>query len=338
MNLLLKIGLLSVLLSLFACVTKQPEMQHYPIVDKRYDSEFPVQSVSDELAYLSTTVRKLDCLAFYMTYTFPPEYSHDKSQLDEVTLNASAISVDVHNESVSGTATIIYYDNNQVGLLTCAHVIDFPDTLYNYDEGGKLQSVSVKIKQQNFVSFLPDGEDVEILAMDKKHDIALLGKKLNAHDQIPAVLKYPIGKTRDIDWGTVVYTMGYPLGKLMVTRSIASKPSKDGNGMFLTDALFNHGISGSPVLALRDGVPNFEWVGMASSSAAESIYYLKPGGNTPQFVSPNSAYSGELIIDRRKAINYGVTFSVRIEDIVKFLSQNKKLLQEEGFNTDLFFK
>jgi S1-C subfamily serine protease len=210
--------------------------------------------------------------------------------------------------------------------------------LFNYYAEDGLHSISIKLKQQNFVSGLPDGEEVEIIAKDKKNDIALLRKRVSTPAQPLTVLNYPIGKAKDLEWGTVVYTMGYPIGNLMVTRAIVSKPSKNGNGMFLTDALFNHGISGSPVLALRDGVPNFEWVGMASSSSAQSIHYLKPSEDTPLFIAPDSPYSGETFVVRKKSINYGVTFSVRIEDIVKFLSNNKKLLQQEGFTTDLFFK
>ena len=325
-------------LILVSCSTQQVEQQHFPRIDGRYDSEFPQQSISDELAYLSTTVRKLDCLVFYMTYVFPPENPLDKSNITDAKLKEFALGNDVTNESVSGTATIIYSDGYQVGLLTCAHVVDFPDTLFNYFTEGGLHSISIKLKQQNFVAGLPEGEEVEIITIDKKKDIALLRKVVTTAAQSPVVLKYPIGKTKDLEWGTVVYTMGYPLGNLMVTRAIVSKPGKTTNGMFLTDALFNHGISGAPVLALRDGVPNFEWVGMASSSSAQSIHYLKPADETPQFIAPNSPYSGEVFIDHKKSINYGITYSVRIEDVVRFLSVNKKSLQEKGFDTDLFFK
>lgn len=306
--------------------------------DGRYDSEFPQQSVSDELSFLSSTVRKLDCLVFYRTYIFPVGNKIERKELAALDLDDLSIGNDVTNESVTGTATVIYYDGNQVALLTCAHVVDFPDTLFNYYSTGGLRSVSVKLKQQNFVTGLPEGEEVEVIARDQKKDIALLNKVLHGHTQPPAVLNYPIGKTRDLEWGTVVYTLGFPIGNLMVTRSIVSNPGRTASGMFLTDALFNHGISGSPVLALRDGVPNFEWVGMASSSSAESIHFLKPTDDVPQLLSPDSQYEGEFLIGYRKSINYGVTYSVRIEDIVKFLSANEKIIEEKGIDNSLFFK
>ena len=339
MNKIVKIALLLSGLGLFSCASRQQAGQtHFPKADGRYDSEFPVESVSDELAYLSTTVRKLNCLVFYRTYSFDAGNPLEKTSLTQEQINTYASGSEVTNESVSGTATMVYYDGKQLGMLTCAHVVDFTDSLFTYYTDGSLQSLSVKLNQQNFVSGLPDGEDIELIASDDKKDIALLRKVLSSHEQRPAVLKYPIGNTKDLDWGTVVYTMGYPLGKLMVTRAIVSKPENGNKGMFLTDALFNQGISGSPVLALRDGVPNFEWVGMASSSSAQSIHYLSPGDDNPQEITTSGTYSGEVYLDHRKAIHYGVTFSVRIEDVVKFLSQNKKLLQEKGFHTDRFFK
>lgn len=338
MSSILKVAFFSLALILFSCTTQQVEQQHFPKSDGRYDSEFPMQSVSDELDYLSKTVRKLDCLVFYMTYVFPPDNPLDKNELTEAKLKEYSVGEDVTNESVSGTATIVYFDGQQIGLLTCAHVVDFPDTLFNYYAEGGLQSISIKLKQQNFVSGLPDGEEIEVIALDKKKDIALISKHVFSSSPPPSVLRYPIGKTKDLEWGTVVYAMGYPLGNLMVTRAIVSNPDKTNNGKFLTDALYNHGISGAPVLALRDGVPNFEWVGMASTSSAESIHYLKPAEDTPKFIAPNSPYSAEIFIDYKKSINYGVTFSVGIEEIVKFLSVNKKMIQQKGFDSELFFK
>ncbi|MCF6170970.1 MAG: serine protease [Bacteroidales bacterium] len=324
--------------AVLSCTSQRIEQQQLPKADGRYDSEFPQQSVSDELANLSTTVKKLDCLVFYMTYVFLPDNKLDPAKLTERELNEYAIGNDVTNESVTGTAIVVYYDGEQVGMLTCAHVVDFPDTLFRFYPEGGLQSFSVKLKQQNFVAGLPEGGEVEVVASDARKDIALLKKTLSTHAPAPAVLNYPIGKTRDLEWGTVVYTMGYPLGNLMVTRAVVSKSENNGKGMFLTDALFNHGISGSPVLALRDGVPNFEWVGMASSASSKSIRYLKPGEGTSLLLSPRSPYSGEVFVDMNKSVNYGVTYSVRIEDVIRFLSSNSKIIRAKGFDQELFFK
>lgn len=335
-----------VLLLLMSCTTvqetsaPQQQQQQIPIPDNKYDSEFPIKSVSDELDFVSGTVKKLDCLAFYMTYQFPPGNQIDEHHLTKDILKNQSISSGVVNESVSGTAVVIYFDGNMVGLLTCAHVVDFPDTLTTrYDNGeGPIELISVKIKQQNYVKDLPSGDDIEVLATDEKRDIALLGKKLEERGDMLPVLNYPVGNSKDLDWGSQVYVMGYPVGQLMVTRAIVSNPDKAHKGRFLTDALYNRGISGSPVLAIRDGVPNFELVGMASSASAKQVYYVKPGKDAPEYLNPDDPYTGPLYTDQYKDIKYGVTFNVSIEAITDFINKNNDLLYKKGFMVDRFFK
>jgi hypothetical protein len=48
------------------------------------------------------------------------------------------------------------------------------------------------------------------------------------------------------------------------------------DGKFVIDALFNMGYSGGPVLATRREGDGFEWIGMALSSAGESLSVLVP--------------------------------------------------------------
>ncbi len=308
--------------------------------DNKYDSEFPDKTVSDELEFVSETVKKLDCLVFYETHIFPAQNTLDIKQLSDSLIRAASLSRTITNESVTGTACVIYYDGTRVALLTCAHVIDFPDTIVTrYDEGkGPIETLSVKIRQQNYVKDIPAGDDIEILLKDVDRDIAILGKKMDDHTLRPRVLNYPVGNTRDLEWGSVVYVMGYPLGHLMVTRAIVSNPGRANKGRFLTDALYNRGISGSPVLSIRDGVPNFEWVGMATSAAAQQIYFVKPGKTTPEYINPEEKYTDDLYVDHHRSINYGVTYNVTIEAITSLIRKNQTLLSEKGFDPDLFFK
>lgn len=307
--------------------------------DNKYDSEFPDRAVAGELEFISGTVKKLDCLVFYKTYIFSRESGMEVQKLTDSLLEAKAAGSTVINESVTGTAVVAYYDGTRVAMITCAHVIDFPDTLMTkYDGDGPLETLSVKIRQQNFVKDLPEGDDIEVLLVDTEKDIALLGKRLDEHTGRPSVLNYPIGNTRDLEWGSVVYVMGYPLGQLMATRAIVSNPDKANRGRFLTDALYNRGISGSPVLAIRDGVPNFEWVGMAASSAASRIYFVKPGKKDPDYINPEEKYTGELFVDQHRSINYGVTYNVSIEAITSLIRKNASRLADRGYNPEQFFK
>jgi S1-C subfamily serine protease len=304
--------------------------------DGRYDSEFPDKSVSDQLSEISKSIKKLDCLAFYMTYVFPPENQLKTNSITKENIKELSVSEDVTNESVAGTATIVYYDGKTIGLLTCAHVVDYPDTIFNWYDAEKtiLQSISVKVRQQNYITGLPDGEDIEIVVLDRKNDIALLKKKLDAHVERPDVFTYKSGNTGELEWGTFVYIMGYPLGNLMVTRAIVSNPDKTKNGVFLTDALYNKGISGSPVFALRDGVPNFEWIGMAKSASAENFTYLKPDEDMLDHTHVKYPYQGVFYAQKKLNINYGVTFSVTIEAIESFFKKNKRMIENAGINFD----
>ena len=321
---------------IFSCKTNKslPSQSFHP--DGRYDSEFPDKSVSDKLNEISKSIKKLDCLVFYMTYVFPPDNDIEKASITKKNIKKLSVNADITNESVSGTATVIYYDGESVGLLTCAHVVDYPDTIYNWYDAERtvLQSISVKVRQQNYISGLPDGENIEVVVLDTKNDIALLQKKLHPHIEKPEVFHYKSGNTQELEWGTFVYIMGYPLGNLMVTRAIVSNPDKTRNGSFLTDALYNKGISGSPVFALRDGVPNFEWIGMAKSAAAGNFIYLLPDENLVDAMNTGHPYKGEVYVNKKLDINYGVTFSVTIEAIGNFIKKNRELIEMAGMNSE----
>ena len=64
--------------------------------------------------------------------------------------------------------------------------------------------------------------------------------------------------------------------------------------MFMVDAMFSRGFSGGIVLAIRDGVPNFELVGMIKLVSAHSSFVLTPekdGGGDLVF-DPAVPYTG----------------------------------------------
>ena len=328
------------LLVMCGCRTSNTDANHSFSNDNKYDSEFPSKSVSKELEYISKTVKKLDVLAFYSTYYFPPNSNINHHNINDSILNAYSANMTITHESVSGTASVIYNDNDQIGLLTCAHVIDFKDSIFSYHENERnyLQTISIKIKQQNHINGLPEGEPIEIAAINIEKDIALLMKKIITTDQNIHVLNYPIGKMTDLQWGSIIYIMGYPHGNLMVTRAIVSLSDKMNSGIFVTDALYNHGISGSPVFAIRDGMPNFELVGIASSSAAQASNILVPDDNFKIVNKLKEPYSGKIFVDKNKLISYGVNYSVSIDEIMSFISYNKDSLLEKGFDIDSFFK
>lgn len=324
---------------LLSCSAQKINGPQKSVSDNGFNNQTTENNLSEVLNFVSGTVKKLDCIAFYKSYTFPQGNSIMPGNITDSVLKKASVGTTVSNQSVTGTATLIYYQDNLAGLLTCAHVVNFPDTIIvRYNNGlGPIMVISIKVEQQNYVRDLPLGGDVEVVAVDKKNDLALLMKKTGEHHEVVRVLNCPVGESRELDWGTKVYVMGYPLGKLMVTRAMVSKPARN-TGRFLTDALYNRGISGSPVLTLHQGVPGFEFVGLACSASARDISYVKPGKEHLEYINPDEAYTGELFATHKKMINYGVTYNITTEAILDFLSTNRETITEAGLNPAMFFK
>ena len=118
----------------------------------------------------------------------------------------------------------------------------------------------------------------------------------------------------------------------MITKAIVSSPNLDDNGSFLTDAVINRGFSGGIVLAIRDGVPNFELVGMVQRVPKEDEDFIKPKSlkNDARYNSL-VPYQDELYVDRRISLRYGIAKIVSIETILEFIKDTKELLNSNGY-------
>jgi len=310
------------------------------LTDGRYDA-YPYGDVSFALNKISQSIYKFNVITFYKTYYFSKHQSFVKHNLHDSLMLSEAVAQAVTHETALGTATVVYLDNYLAGLLTCAHVVHFADTLVRYfpDAQAKVQSVSVKIKQKIFVSGM-QGIEPEVVATNTKSDIALLKMDVESLpvEEMPVKLPVPVGNSAQLDWGNFVYIMGFPLGQMMLNHGIVSHPSQQRKGFFLTDAVFNKGISGAPVFAIRDGAPYFEWVGMASSGMVDKLVYLEPALDKDETYTQSEAFSGKILINRKKIIKYGLTYSVSIEEILKFVNQHQTELSENGFRVDGFFQ
>jgi len=329
-----------IILLLLSCSRPIYQLSSQAPPNGKYDSQFPFGNASDQIEEITRSVKKLTSIAYYKNYIFPPEARITKQDLRNHSFVEKAIAVSFQNNSVIGTATIIFYQSKRVVLLTCAHIIDFPDTVVYFfpTENGKpssfIQSVGIKKRQQNFVADLPDRGELEILALDRKRDIALLGSSFYRRPKLPLpVFRYPFGKAKELRWGTFVYMIGYPKGFQMVTRGIVSQPNRDKKGSFIVDAIFNMGFSGGIVLALRDGIPNFELIGIAGSTSAEFKYILVPDKESQNSgFDPEVSYNREIYVEQRKQINYGITNVIPVEKIVAFLKENEEVLIKEGYD------
>ena len=339
MTRIISLSFLAILLTISSCKTLTYDAVYPTLSDGKYDTEFPYKTCSKQIGEIAKSIKKLHCIAEYKTHIFPHEMMVTADQIDRKLLRNKSVTKKFDSESMIGTATVIYYDDVKIAVLASAHVINYPDTIYGYYEGLEsdgekvIQTFSTKSRQLNYVRDLPISENLSILAMDEDLDIAVLGQKVDPEKRREVhVFDYPVGNSDELEWGSFVYIIGYPSGYQMITRGIVSTPGGKHKKNYLIDALFNKGISGGIVLAIRDGVPNFEMVGMAKSVAAsyENILIPEEDSHIRQY-NPNSIYEGNVFVKMRKQINYGITYSVASNSIKKFLEDHKVEFAEKGY-------
>jgi hypothetical protein len=312
----------------------------YPTLsDGHYDSEFPYRGCSKQLEEISESVNMLSCIAYYRTYSFLPEEHITREMVTRDLLRSRERSSVYVNSTASGTLTTLQYEQRCIIGLTCAHVVAFDDTVFGYHIGMDrrptpyLKSIAVKEKQSNYTAVFPEGGDLEVLAVDKQADIALLGKRLDTDPAIPPpVFRYPFGRAKELEWGTFVYLFGYPSGYKMATKGIVSNPNKDKRGTFMVDAMFSRGFSGGIVLAIRDGVPNFELVGIVKLVSAHSSLVLTPEKDGGDLVfDPAVPYTGEIFVERKTEVESGITQAVPMEAIREFFRNQESAIRSKGY-------
>jgi hypothetical protein len=336
---------LAALLGFSGCAKQILQTPSGVIRDGRYDLAFPFGENADAIKSMLETVKLVNATAYYESYVFPFADRITKANISKDLLESGNYAKTVFNDYSVGTATIIYYYRNRVAALTCAHVVNFADTIYTYysDSHGTetpyLYRIAIKKQQRNFIADLRQGEDFEILAIDNDIDVAILGKKLLFVSNDIPVFDYKLGRAEELEWGNLLYLAGYPSGKKMLTTGIVSSPNRNYRHDFLVDALFNRGFSGGIALAIRDGYPNFELVGIVNAVAAEEEIVLVPGEFSKSTDVPlNTPYSGNIFATTRKKINYGISFGISIETIVDFLNRNEARLANQGYILSNFFK
>ena len=334
----------AILLMITGCSPTVREVVTSPGNNHVYDSAFPQKNTAKAIAHILRSIKRISCSAFYKEYVFTKENSLTVAEIWDGSFKKMASYEVTTNNSVAGTATILYNDGNDVLLLTCAHVVNFPDTVISYykipaDPTSRIiKSVSIKQRQVNMLIDVPDLGYYKILAMDTDADLALLGMSVGQFSkQDLHVFNYPIGKPEDLQWGSFIYVLGYPKGYKMVTQGIVSEPDRDHYGSFMMDALFNKGISGGMVLAIRNGVPNFEWVGIASTVAASSTTVLKPDENQALLYDAYTPYKGNIYIDHQLNIEYGIDQVISVNRIRAFIKEHEIELIKKGYVLNGFF-
>ncbi len=100
----------------------------------------------------------------------------------------------------------------------------------------------------------------------------------------------------------------------------------------MVDAMFSRGFSGGITLAIRDGVPNFELVGIVKLVSARSSFVLSPQKENGEVVyDPAIPYTGAVFVERKTEIESGLTQAVPVEAIREFIKNQAPLLREKGY-------
>ncbi len=312
--------------------------------DGKYDSEFPYRNASAQLEAISNSLYRINSLAFYKVYSFD-QYSNLKlKDLNDETIRTKSVKTSYKDHASSGTGIVIYSMAGRVGLLTCQHVIDFKDTIVTYfaNENGvytdEVQSLGFKTKEFIYAAGFPEGSEVNEIISDKENDITLLGKNYPMQfSNYFTLFTYPFGEAKELEWGSFVYALGFPLNYKMITQAIVSSPNYDHKGSFFINAVVNRGYSGGPVLAIRDGVPNFELVGIIEWVPEESENIIVPSAIDQSLkYNPMVPYHGDLFVQQQKLLRYGIAKVIPIEEIKQFLIRNKDVLLSQGYYFKIF--
>ncbi|HID39425.1 MAG TPA: serine protease [Calditrichaeota bacterium] len=320
-----------------ACSQKQTLVVHGQ-ADGEYDSEFPSTPITEAVRKAAQSVILLNSLFFYQGYEFDFKDRVTTADIRSNKFPGRTGQPIIYEQPSAGTATLIYNQDGKMAFLTCSHTVNAKDTLLNFYKIGEknsefLSAIFILVKKQINLVTIPGNDPVEILAADDKKDIALIGKKVSQKQaKAYSVFPYKLGYAGELDWAKLVYVIGYPYGKKMVTQALVSSPNYDWDHSFLIDATLYRGVSGAVVMAIRDGAPNFELVGIARALSAETLYYIGPEDiYKKRRVPVRQEYSGKLYIEPHLKVAYGLTFTVSAEAIREFFSKNRANLEAKGY-------
>lgn len=332
-------------LLLIACSSSQQPAYHSSASKKAktspyYTTSFPDRDVSVQLERGKKAILRIVSTGFYETYVFEPKHI----TLSDLSINKPEdIASTRYNseESAAGTAILLEQGEDHSLLITCEHIVSFPDTLISYypeelPRGKKfIESVSIRQRQTNMVYTPLQFQKFDIIATDAAIDLALLAASIPdevMEQQLP--LSFSPGHTKNIQFGSFLYILGFPKGYPMVTRGLANTSANWTHRFFITDALFNPGISGGLIIGSNTAFQSFEWVGMANSATATREYLLVPRPKQ-KYTRAISPYRDSLFVQEKSRISYGITQAIPISRIKRFITQHQDLLRHHGFQYEI---
>jgi S1-C subfamily serine protease len=296
-----------------------------------YQTGYPIHDTSEMLERIHRSVKRIQVTGFYTTYRFAHDARVTDAELHDPATLRRAVEQFTFDHSKAGTAAITTHVGGRVSLITSDHVTRLPERIvvhYASEDGRAatrqgaryVESVSILTRRMNTVIALRGASEFWVAQRDSINDLALIRVDVGAQ---PAEPIYPLtvrqGDASRLSWGSFVYVLGYPRGLKMVTTAIVSDPRQGRDHGFLLDGLFNRGISGGLILAVRGDTGALEWVGMARAASADAELLLVPEQRDIDEDRMLVPYDGRFFVERALRIDYGITFSVSMTAIRRFL-------------------
>lgn len=318
-----------------SCASTPQPIPNYNLQKKDYTSTYPAVEISKKLSRIQNSIERIIATARYKVWYFG-DRNVTLNDIKEEALDSLAIASIYTEQGNAGTGISILANDNYTLFITAYHVTANSDTVITYKtkgfkRGKYIKSIAVKQSSQ---TYLFDGTmlvQLQRIAVNPGDDLALLVGNRNYYNYYAPSLSIRTGAAKNLQLGSVIYVLGYPLGSPMVTAGMVSAPNFDGQGSFLTDALFNHGISGGIIIASNNHYKNFDWVGMVTTASVKRISFLVPNPDY-KFYTDFELYSDSIFVDRKSFINYGLSRAVPIEEILNFIYSNEDKLNKYGLS------
>lgn len=320
--------------------------------DGLYDSQLPAVTTESRRAFdrLFASTVKVTWTPEYRTTHYHHDLDRNRQPFSDPTSptgfrllrGEAGISVSRDAYSIVGSGVLIARRATGMGMdagvvLTVAHVVTAPDTVRSYlwDERGQptgvLTSISVKVSDFVFItgrSGVHAGASVR--KVDREQDLALLTASIPAAVGGLEDFSFKVGDSSELDWGNIAYLLGYPHGQAQLTWGIVSRGERKGD--FIVGATVNLGYSGGPVIAVRDGLPHLELVGLCKGAAVNKIRYVAPNDLLSEGVRMTPRLIEETTVKEVRQIEYGTAFVAPISAIRRFVLEAREVFTEKGID------
>lgn len=282
------------------------------------------------------SVRRLQNTVMYRTYLFDPDQTITRSQIGAFSFENVAVASEVESVTNAGTATVLSNNGIKAVFLTAAHTVTRADTLihfYDTDTGSpadRVEAVSVKVSEHQFVIADNGIIGLDLVASDRNKDLALLiSNEVIEEEYNLEPISLESGRFDEVEWGDMVFAMGYPRGVQMITQGVASLSNHPHRSLVM-DLNINRGFSGGVVMAVRADGLGMEWIGMITSAMGERELYLAPEDGIQTEYNPDIPYRGDIYVKNRPVIYYGIAYAVDIDEINRFIRSNSTQLRVRG--------